>query len=1136
MAEELISNYIDRAAIKADTEFFLSQLKSVLDAYTNLGNTKVNLSFSDSIRSTTTNINQLNESLKQTTTVSQQASKAIEVNASAFRTESASIEENVKLLVQNKAALDKVQDAQKLYKKQLDDGKISLDQYTNKMAEAIKRELEFKQSIADINEELKHSSKADFAAPNSIDQANANIAILKKERNATDVNDVERIAELNGLIDKNNQLIDENNDKLGKQKINIGNYPTAFSGAFKFLNDELATIEGKLAGPGLNGKEIENLALKQEALRNATALVGKEFSSTTAQQNAFKEAATQIGVVFGKDSETFKQFNSQVQAGKAELDSVKGAMSGAEAAGSKFGKVLGGIWGGIRQIAYAIPGVGIAGLVGLLLTPLGALGAELFKYVKTSGEAGKATEDLNEKLKSQAEIIDETKSKFSSAAANVAELKEQVLLAKQGFLDKDQVVKQYNETMGKTVGTVKNLEQVEQELVQNGDAYIQFTLLKAAAQVAYGKAAEKAFEVEVTARKKADEFRNVVTDVNVVAYGSTSFNAQEYDRQQAEIKKAQERRRKEEVDKEKDKEKKLLDIANDFEKQAAGISKKFHFNFFGDGKEDTKLKEFIQKFFDSELKAQQEAYTKISQSDTVYLDTRLQARKRAYEFEYQIIEGQKNYELEVEKNKLDSVINSEKASKNEKINARKEYANRAAEINERVAFQEKQAGQRLSVDLGVIRRKQVDDDIALIKKEQEEIAAVDKADLDNAIKQVQNNQKNQAKEQAEGQQIEINNLNKWYDQKASAATIGSRKRERIEEEYAKRRADIEYGYSIAAIKDQIDEAEKIIAIRKAAGINVTEDETKLSELRKKLSDAETKHVIENNDRLAKSHKEKLQDLEKGISTIKSLYDETANFIDGLISASTDAQKNAIQGQIDDIDRKKQKEIDAVNQSLASQQDKANRIAILEANAQAKKEQLEKRQKQLDIQRARTDKALNIGKIITETALAVVHQLSSGDPYTATIRAIAAGAIGAAQLAVAVAAPIPQYKTGTNNHPGGLMWAGDGGKSEIVIPPGGNAFTTPSVATLYDMPRGTVVLPDANQAIEQSFNMMYKPVLPAKAGGDDMQVKMLSKKMDAVINAINNIPGTKVINTWSGVEVSYQNVSRLWEYINRNTQS
>lgn len=1157
MAEELISNYIDRAAIKADTDYFLSQIKTVFDAYTNLGNSKFNLSFAEGVRTTATNINQLNDSLKQTTNVSQQATRALDSNAAAlqkisstssqvarttdvvsqsFKAEQSTIQENIERLLRYEAELSRLTGQQSKLEKVIENSTDFPEEKFKSLAELKQRQLELKQSISEVNNELKNQIKLDSSVPNTRAEARAQNKALNYAAENTDVNDKERLAEINALIDRNNELIDENSDKLAKQKINIGNYPTAFSGAFKFLNDELATIEGKLAGPGLSGKEVENLTIKQDALRNATALVNKEFSSTTAQQNAFKEAATQIGVVFGKDSETFQQFNAQVKAGKTELDGVKNAMSGAEVAGNKFGKVLGGIWSGLRQVAAALPGLGIATLIGLLLAPLSALGAELLKYVKTSDDAGKKTEDLNEKLKSQAEIIEETKSKFSSAAANVAELKEQVILAKQGFLDKDQVVKQYNETMGKTVGTVKDLEQVEQELVQNGEAYIQFTLLKAAAQVAYGKAAEKAFEVEETARKKASEFKNVFTDVHVVASGSTSFNAKDYEYQQQQIKVAQEKRKQEEIAKEKDKEKKLLDIANDFEKQAAEISKKFHFNFFGDGKEDTKLKEFIQKFFADELKAQQEAYTKISLSDTVYLNTRLEARKRAYEFEYQIIEGNKNYELTVEKNKLDSVINYAKATKNEKINAQREYSSRLAEINERVAFQEKDAARKLSIDLGVIRRKQVDDDIALIKKEQEEIAEYDKKKLDAELKYEQDRIKHRQDQDAINQATELRVLDIEYQKKIIS-----------EQEYQKKKFEIEKYYSLKSQTDTISDLERQIQKAKDSGKDTLDLEKKIADEKKKIDDELTKKLIDNRDKLAAREKEFAQTV---IGAVQSLIDN-----------GYERQKNAIQDQIDLVDAKKEKEVDAVNASLASEQDKAAKIAIINARAEDQKAELQKKQREQDIKKAQFDKLIGILQVGVSTQRTIADLASkaaiakaeaavlAANPVTAAYAPIAAAsaaaiaaqiplalAQGAIQAGLIAAQPIPKYRTGTGNHPGGLMYAGDGGKSEIVIAPDGNAFVTPSVSTLYDMPRGTVVLPDASQAIEQSFNMMYKPVMPAVASGNDLQVKMLSKKMDAVINAINNIPGTKVVNTWSGVEVSYENVSRLWEYINRNTQS
>jgi hypothetical protein len=45
-----------------------------------------------------------------------------------------------------------------------------------------------------------------------------------------------------------------------------------------------------------------------------------------------------------------------------------------------------------------------------------------------------------------------------------------------------------------------------------------------------------------------------------------------------------------------------------------------------------------------------------------------------------------------------------------------------------------------------------------------------------------------------------------------------------------------------------------------------------------------------------------------------------------------------------------------------------------------------------MQRARFEKAATLTRIAIETALAVVHQLGTGDPFTAFARAFAAGAL------------------------------------------------------------------------------------------------------------------------------------------------
>lgn len=185
--------------------------------------------------------------------------------------------------------------------------------------------------------------------------------------------------------------------------------------------------------------------------------------------------------------------------------------------------------------------------------------------------------DLKAPVDQSNDILSEAGKDFSKAAAEVYTLQENVKLAKDGFIDKNTVVKEYNDTIGRTIGQVTSLDQVEQKLAKNADAYIKFTLLKAAAQVAYGKAADAAFQAALVAQKKADEFKNPVVDIRVAQQGT--FNAADYDAETKRIAAAQQKRKDEEIKSANDAKQKLIDIGKDFEKQAAEISKKSKFHF-----------------------------------------------------------------------------------------------------------------------------------------------------------------------------------------------------------------------------------------------------------------------------------------------------------------------------------------------------------------------------------------------------------------------------------------------------------------------------------------------------------------------------------------------------------------------------
>jgi len=100
----------------------------------------------------------------------------------------------------------------------------------------------------------------------------------------------------------------------------------------------------------------------------------------------------------------------------------------------------------------------------------------------------------------------------------------------------------------------------------------------------------------------------------------------------------------------------------------------------------------------------------------------------------------------------------------------------------------------------------------------------------------------------------------------------------------------------------------------------------------------------------------------------------------------------------------------------------------------------------------------MASIVVNGAAAIAKTFAQfGWPAGIPLAALQAAAV-AGQLAIAANAPIPQYKDGVANHPGGAFIAGDGGERELIKPKGKPAYWSESQSTLYNEPAGTEVIP------------------------------------------------------------------------------
>jgi hypothetical protein len=610
---------------------------------------------------------------------------------------------------------------------------------------------------------------------------------------------------------------------------------------------------------------------------------------------------------------------------------------------------------------------------------------------------------------------------------------------------------------------------------------------------------KKLEELEVVLRKARDEYYDF-TQTGIAFGKQLTFGGEEYKARETQLK-----------------------AAFDHSARLYGDQKKIVQEFYDAnrdlGVKDLELQRALieqrAKFFADELQYRADILKKFSEVEEAQEITRVNARKQALKLESAIIEGQYADE----------------------IRAAKDNQTKIFEVNREFTFRRKKLQEDYERDILAIhqtslqrRREQDQQDIDQFKQDQE----------DRLNKDIDNLQKIEEKRQlarVEGQESEIKALNKRYEAQVAATKEGSREREKVERDYAERRADIEYRYALAELKNQIEFAEKIVKYKKDNNQDVTADEIKLHELKMRLSDIETQHVIDNNKRQAKSSQEKYEDVKRGIDTIRSVYSETTAFIDGMLSASIDKQKNQIQDQIDDIDKKKEKEIESINATSQSQQDKAAAIALVEAKAAAQKEALERKQRQLDLQRARFEKMITIGRIIGDTAAAVVAALGAKPWTPANIAtAIGVGAIGAGQLAVAIATPLPKFKRGRNGGPATWGVTGDGGKQEVVSSPDlSQSFVTPDIDTLTFIPKDWKVFPDVDSFQNAAINMVHKPLptLPVIHNNNDGLIHAMAYEIGGLKRAILGKQETHF--HWNNGELhkSIKSGDDWWRYIQNN---
>jgi hypothetical protein len=327
------------------------------------------------------------------------------------------------------------------------------------------------------------------------------------------------------------------------------------------------------------------------------------------------------------------------------------------------------------------------------------------------------------------------------------------------------------------------------------------------------------------------------------------------------------------------------------------------------------------------------------------------------------------------------------------------------------------------------------------------------------------------------------------------------------EQYNRQREQTEHTARILSLKEEVNNATAKVLTTKEGTAARFEAEKELREKTLALNEEYNKKEI---DAITK-----LNDLKKELAA------ESVETFNALVNSQFDNESARIQQQMDELDRQKEHDVLVANATIANKKEREAEVAKIELKAQLQREQLEKRQRQIELDRARFEKAANIAQIISSTALAIIEALKTykGTPQAFAVAA-AIGTIGALNLAKAIAAPLPKFAEGTTDAPGGLSLVGDGYRKELVITPQGKVLQTPSVPTVMNVPKHSIVLPDARAALEGGLMVNQQGRLVASGGGTDMS--RVEQKLDTIAKTIKNKP---VLN----MNASQSGLTAMWNY-------
>lgn len=470
--------------------------------------------------------------------------------------------------------------------------------------------------------------------------------------------------------------------------------------------------------------------------------------------------------------------------------------------------------------------------------------------------------------------------------------------------------------------------------------------------------------------------------------------------------------------------------------------------------------------------------------------------------------------LEIEKTNLENRLASIGENSNEELDKR---LNLQIQLNNMMRDAEIKDAEKNGEDVVAIRMKYMQRENSLIMRNLQERIRLIEANTDKVV----NEQETSALKEA-------NIIKKQY---ANG--------EISKEDYEKKLYDIGVKYAKARLETLMKEAEAEMSL-------LDPNSEKYQELEDRLANLQAQINGINYDDAAKKREEWIGKFKEGLSGMNSAardaLGETAGIFEGLsdimvdvaedgklsfenmaqavgkiVSGITSLMTDIYDARIENIEKEQEandeaydKEIERIealeeNGAISTEEAEARKRAAEDKTA-AKNAELEKKKAALQEKQAKWNKANSIIQAGIFTALAITEALPN------LVLAALVGAMGAAQVALIAAQPIPKYAKGTKDHPGGLAIVGDGGKKEGIVTNNG-LFITPDKPTLVDLPAHAQVIPDLSyiydrRGLTSDYGLLEQKLKNMREEGIVVNVNndysRLERKMESNTKQLQNI--------------------------------